>query len=122
VVVQLVKRFPEISLSRQRLILLPFHVTPGSMESKNCAIKNSPVNRSNSPGCSTYLNVSKMLKLNEKSDEMAIYGYVRVSSMDQNTDRQLDAMNEIKIPETQIFSDKQSGKDFERPQSERPTG
>jgi DNA invertase Pin-like site-specific DNA recombinase len=47
---------------------------------------------------------------------MATYGYVRVSGADQNTDRQIDAMNEIKIPETQIFSDKQSGKNFERPQ------
>jgi DNA invertase Pin-like site-specific DNA recombinase len=47
---------------------------------------------------------------------MATYGYVRVSSIDQNTDRQIDAMIGIKIPETQIFSDKQSGKDFERPQ------
>jgi DNA invertase Pin-like site-specific DNA recombinase len=47
---------------------------------------------------------------------MATYGYVRVSSADQNTDRQIDAMNGIKIPGTQIFSDKQSGKDFERPQ------
>ena len=47
---------------------------------------------------------------------MAIYGYVRVSSTDQNTDRQIDAMNGINVPETQIFLDKQSGKDFERPQ------
>jgi DNA invertase Pin-like site-specific DNA recombinase len=47
---------------------------------------------------------------------MAIYGYVRVSSADQNTDRQIDAMNGIEIPETRIFADKQSGKDFERPQ------
>ncbi|MDR3231639.1 MAG: recombinase family protein [Synergistaceae bacterium] len=47
---------------------------------------------------------------------MAVYGYVRVSSADQNTDRQIDAMNEIKIPLAQIFADKQSGKNFERPQ------
>ncbi|MDR1621532.1 MAG: recombinase family protein [Synergistaceae bacterium] len=47
---------------------------------------------------------------------MAIYGYVRVSSADQNTDRQIDAMNEIKIPEAQVYTDKQSGKNFERPQ------
>jgi DNA invertase Pin-like site-specific DNA recombinase len=47
---------------------------------------------------------------------MAIYGYVRVSSADQNTGRQIDAMNGMKIPETQVFSDKQSGKNFERPQ------
>jgi DNA invertase Pin-like site-specific DNA recombinase len=47
---------------------------------------------------------------------MAVYGYVRVSSSDQNTDRQIDAMNGIKIPETHIYTDKQSGKNFERPQ------
>jgi DNA invertase Pin-like site-specific DNA recombinase len=47
---------------------------------------------------------------------MAVYGYVRVSSADQNTDRQTDAMNGIKIPDTQIYTDKQSGKNFERPQ------
>jgi DNA invertase Pin-like site-specific DNA recombinase len=47
---------------------------------------------------------------------MTIYGYVRVSSADQNEDRQLVAMSELGIPSTQIFTDKQSGKDFERPQ------
>jgi DNA invertase Pin-like site-specific DNA recombinase len=47
---------------------------------------------------------------------MTIYGYVRVSSADQNEDRQLIAMNELGIPPAQIFTDKQSGKDFERPQ------
>ena len=46
---------------------------------------------------------------------MAIYGYVRVSSVDQNEDRQMDAMQLLKIPSEQIFVDKQSGKDFERP-------
>ena len=45
-----------------------------------------------------------------------IYGYVRVSSMDQNEDRQLMAMSELNIPQKNIFVDKQSGKDFERPQ------
>lgn len=45
-----------------------------------------------------------------------IYGYVRVSSMDQNEDRQLRAMSELSIPKKNIFVDKQSGKDFERPQ------
>lgn len=44
-----------------------------------------------------------------------IYGYIRVSSIEQNTDRQLIAMQEIGIPKGQIFTDKQSGKDFERP-------
>ncbi len=45
-----------------------------------------------------------------------IYGYVRVSSTDQNEDRQLDAMHEVGVSETNIYVDKQSGKDFERPQ------
>jgi DNA invertase Pin-like site-specific DNA recombinase len=47
---------------------------------------------------------------------MDTYGYVRVSSADQNEDRQLIAMNKLGIPPAQIFTDKQSGKDFERPQ------
>lgn len=47
---------------------------------------------------------------------MAEYGYIRVSSRDQNEERQLIAMRELKIPGTHIFTDKQSGKDFDRPQ------
>ena len=46
---------------------------------------------------------------------MAIYGYVRVSSTDQNEGRQLDAMSELGIPLEKIFTDKQSGKNFDRP-------
>ena len=45
-----------------------------------------------------------------------IYGYVRVSSSDQNEDRQIIEMKELKICEQNIFIDKQSGKDFNRPQ------
>lgn len=45
-----------------------------------------------------------------------IYGYVRVSTRDQNEDRQLIALNELQVPQKNIFIDKQSGKDFERPQ------
>ena len=45
---------------------------------------------------------------------MKTYGYIRVSSADQNEDRQLVAMKELEIPQGQIFIDKQSGKDFER--------
>ena len=48
-----------------------------------------------------------------------IYGYIRVSSADQNEDRQLIAMRELSIPKQNIFLDKQSGKDFERPQYKR---
>ena len=46
----------------------------------------------------------------------ATYGYVRVSSQDQNEDRQLIALREKNVDPKQIFIDKQSGKDFERPQ------
>ena len=45
-----------------------------------------------------------------------IYGYIRVSSRDQNEDRQLMAFAALRIPEKNIYLDKQSGKDFERPQ------
>lgn len=45
-----------------------------------------------------------------------IYGYIRVSSADQNEDRQRIALRERAVPEEQIYVDKQSGKDFERPQ------
>ena len=47
------------------------------------------------------------------------YGYIRVSTREQNEDRQLIAMRELSIPEKNIFLDKQSGKDFERPQYRR---
>lgn len=47
---------------------------------------------------------------------MNTYGYVRVSSIDQNEDRQMIAMSEKNIPQKNIYIDKQSGKDFERPQ------
>lgn len=45
-----------------------------------------------------------------------IYGYVRVSSTDQNEDRQLAAMHEQNVPDINIYIDKQSGKNFNRPQ------
>ncbi len=44
-----------------------------------------------------------------------VYGYVRVSSVDQNEDRQLIAMRKLSVPESNIYVDKQSGKDFDRP-------
>lgn len=46
---------------------------------------------------------------------MNIYGYVRVSSADQNEDRQVAAMRDAGVPKNNIFADKQSGRDFERP-------
>ena len=50
---------------------------------------------------------------------MNIYGYVRVSTREQNEDRQLVALAEIGVPHKNIFMDKQSGKDFNRPQYKR---
>ncbi len=47
---------------------------------------------------------------------MTIYGYVRVSSMDQNENRQMIALHQVDVEDRHIFMDKQSGKDFERPQ------
>lgn len=47
------------------------------------------------------------------------YGYIRVSSRDQNEDRQLIAMQELSIPPTHVYIDKQSGKDFNRPKYKR---
>ncbi len=48
-----------------------------------------------------------------------VYGYVRISSTDQNEDRQLDAMEERYVPQENVFVDKVSGKDFHRPQYQR---
>ncbi len=50
---------------------------------------------------------------------MKKYGYIRVSAKDQKTDRQLIAMAEQEIPKENLFIDKQSGKDFNRPAYKR---
>lgn len=49
--------------------------------------------------------------------EYQTFGYIRVSAKDQNTDRQLDALAPLRIPERNLYTDKQSGKDFDRPAS-----
>ena len=43
------------------------------------------------------------------------YGYVRVSARDQNEDRQLLAMENVNVPKSYIYVDKESGRDFDRP-------
>ena len=48
-----------------------------------------------------------------------VYGYVRVSTREQNEDRQMIAMKEQSVPAKNLYVDKQSGKDFERPQYQR---
>lgn len=58
-------------------------------------------------------------KSNEKRKEKPMskkYGYIRVSAKDQNEERQLIAMKELDVNLDRIFMDKQSGKDFQRPQ------
>ena len=55
-----------------------------------------------------------MSKTNNKGVDGMTYGYVRVSTRDQNEARQMDAMNEFGVDK--VFMDKQSGKDFNRPQ------
>ena len=50
------------------------------------------------------------------NDKNKIYGYVRVSSTDQNEERQMVALAEAGVSEKNIFMDKQSGKSFDRPQ------
>ena len=44
-----------------------------------------------------------------------VYGYVRVSTKEQNLDRQMQAMRVFGVADRQIFTDRQSGKDFDRP-------
>ena len=51
--------------------------------------------------------------------ENKIYGYVRVSSQEQNEDRQFIAMEQSGVERANIFIDKQSGKDFDRPNYKR---
>ena len=52
-------------------------------------------------------------------EDINIYGYMRVSSKQQNEDRQKIALTEMGVPENNIYMDKQSGKDFERTQYKR---
>lgn len=49
----------------------------------------------------------------------SIYGYVRVSSREQNEDRQLIALEDVNVPQKNVYVDKQSGKDFNRPRYKR---
>lgn len=52
-------------------------------------------------------------------EDINIYGYMRVSSKEQNEDRQKIALTEMGVPENNIYMDKQSSKDFERTQYKR---
>ena len=60
-----------------------------------------------------------MTECNYDTNTQDIYGYVRVSSTDQNEDRQMLEMQRLKIKKKNIYIDKQSGKDFNRPSYQR---
>ena len=51
--------------------------------------------------------------------EKKVLGYARVSSYEQNEDRQVRALKEMGVPKKAIYIDRQSGKDFDRPQYQR---
>ena len=63
-----------------------------------------------------------MTACNYDTNTQEIYGYVRVSSTDQNEDRQMLEMQRLKIKKKNIYIDKQSGKDFNRPSYQRLLG
>ena len=50
------------------------------------------------------------------NDKQKIFGYARTLTREQNEDRQIIALKEMGVPEKNIFLDKLSGKNFERPQ------
>lgn len=61
----------------------------------------------------------KGVGMEERNIDKKVMGYARVSSYEQNEDRQIIALREMGVPEKQIYIDKQSGKDFDRPQYRR---
>ena len=63
-----------------------------------------------------------MTECNYDTNTQEIYGYVRVSSTDQNDYRQMLEMQRLKIKKKNIYIDKQSGKDFNRPSYQRLLG
>ena len=56
------------------------------------------------------------MRMTEIETTNRLFGYIRVSTKEQNEDRQLIAMRDLQIPEQNLYIDKQSGKNFDRPQ------
>ena len=65
--------------------------------------------------CGVYTLLSIGTEVNNM-EQQKLYGYARVSSRNQNEDRQIIALREMGLSDKQIYVDKQSGKDFDRPQ------
>ena len=57
-----------------------------------------------------------------KKETQKIFGYARVSTKEQNEARQVLALTEAGVPQSNIFIDKMSGKDFERPEYKKLLG
>ena len=66
-----------------------------------------------------YDRIASQLRRRMRHIESTNYRYIRVSSQDQNEDRQRIAMAEQRIPPKNLYIDKQSGKDFDRPNYKR---
>ena len=75
-----------------------------------------PLKLISSPSVCHNIIAGRQLLSNTEGFIMTIYGYVRVSTREQNEDRQLIALHEQGVAHKNIFMDKQSGKDFNRPQ------
>ena len=65
-------------------------------------------------GDSVFDSIKEALGMAEKT-----FGYARVSSKDQNLNRQMDALIEFEVDPSMVFADKASGKDFDRPEYKR---
>lgn len=73
--------------------------------------------KANSNYCS--LSDGKTSKYEMEEVQMSTYGYARVSSMDQNEERQLIALKNAGVTKKNIFLDRKSGKNFDRPQYQK---
>lgn len=69
-----------------------------------------------SEGSGAFCKIERVIDYIQEAKMSTTYGYVRVSTKDQNEARQLIAMREFGVEDNYIFMDKQSGKDFNRPQ------
>ena len=83
-------------------------------ENQKCAVR--PEKNREQGGALRYDRKGPGERKEERTIAKTIYGYIRVSCKDQNEDRQRIALGEVPVPEKNIYIDKRSGKDFDRPQ------
>ena len=88
----------------------------GNIESPAAAVPTSPAsNQHPAERSATTAANAEYTAPQPASSTGTLYGYARVSSRDQNLARQLDALQQFGVPRENTFTDKASGKDFERP-------